>query len=121
MTIALKFDEFDDFFDFPALSSLFSTHSRGEQQFAEDARGDAHVPRRHQIVKHSHVREQFAVLERAAEAEPGDFGRRKPRNVAPSETNAAGAGIEPADAVENAGLASAVRADQREEFTRLDR
>ena len=69
-----------------------------------------------------HLREQLAVLERARNAERARSraaaGRRCPR---PRKRIAPCAAIDAADAVEHAGLAGAVRADQREQLARLDR
>ena len=67
-----------------------------------------------QIFQHAHLREQFAVLEGAGQPEPGDLVRRLAGDVAAAEADRARAAVDAADAVENAGLAGAVRADQRQ-------
>ena len=61
------------------------------------------------------------MLERAGEAEPGDLVRRTAGNILAAETDGAAAAIDAADAVEHAGLAGAVRADQREQLARGNR
>src|SRR5262249_6265717 len=58
---------------------------------------------------------------RARDAEPRDRVRRQPRQLPALEADAATATIESADAVEHAGLASAVGPDQGEQLARLDR
>ena len=45
----------------------------------------------------------------------------RPVMISPSEADRAAAAIDAADTVEHAGLAGAVRPDQREKFTGLDR
>ena len=69
-----------------------------------------------QIVQHRHLRKQFAVLEGARDAEPRDLVRRAAGDVLAAEADRAAAAIDAADAVEHAGLAGAVRADQREQL-----
>ena len=61
------------------------------------------------------------MLEGARDAEPGDGVRRAAAEVLATETDAPAAAIEAADAIEDTGLAGAVRADQGEELSRLDR
>ena len=51
--------------------------------------------------------------------EPGDGVRRQAGDVAAAETDAALAAIDAADAVQHAGLAGAVGADQREQLARV--
>jgi hypothetical protein len=64
------------------------------------------------------VRKQLAVLERTGEPEPRDRVRRQPGDVALAQADRARAAVDAADAVEHAGLAGAVRADQRQELAR---
>jgi hypothetical protein len=73
-----------------------------------------------QVIEHAHLREQLAVLECAGETEPRDFVRRAPGNVFAAETNGTAPAIDAADAVERAGLAGAVGADQREQLARAN-
>ena len=65
--------------------------------------------------------EQLAVLERAGDAEPGDGARGQASDIATTKANAALAAIDAADAVEHAGLAGPVGADQRQQLGRLYR
>ncbi len=74
-----------------------------------------------QIIQHAHLRKKFAVLERSREAESRDLMRRTPGNVLAAETDGAAAAIDAADAVERAGLAGAVRANEREQLARGNR
>src|SRR5581483_489411 len=64
---------------------------------------------------------KLAVLEGPREAEPRDLVRRAPRDVGVAEADGAAAAVDAADAVEHAGLAGAVRADQREQLARRNR
>jgi hypothetical protein len=78
------------------------------------------VPSGHDVVEHAHVPEQLDVLEGAGDAEPGHGAWRPARNVLAAEADATLAAVDAADAVEHAGLAGAVGADQREQLRRLD-
>ncbi len=61
------------------------------------------------------------MLKGAGQAEAGDLVRRATEDVGAAEPDRAVAAINAADAIERACLAGAVRADQREQFARLDR
>ncbi len=61
------------------------------------------------------------MLKGPGEAEAGDLVRRATEDVDAAEPDRAVAAINAADAIERACLAGAVRADQREQFARLDR
>ena len=61
------------------------------------------------------------MLKRARNAEPRDVVRRAAGDIVALEADGAGAAIDAADAIEDAGLACAVRPDQREQFAGLDR
>ena len=61
------------------------------------------------------------MLERAGEPEPGDLVRLAAGDVVAAEADRALAAIDAAHAVEHAGLAGAVRTDQREQLARLHR
>ena len=78
---------------------------------AERMAADAH------IVEHRHGAEQREVLERAADADLGDAVRRAVEDALPFEQDvAASRRVEAAEAVEQRGLAGAVRADQAEQL-----
>ena len=79
------------------------------------------MPRGQQVLQHRHLREQFAMLERAREAEARDLVRRARADRRPAEADGALPAIDAADAIEHAGLAGAVRSDQREQFAGIDR
>ena len=61
------------------------------------------------------------MLESASDAKAGDVVRRAAVDVLAAQPDDALAAIDATDAVENAGLAGAVRADQRQQFTGLHR
>src|SRR5689334_6378614 len=113
VAVAFELDEFDDRFDGGTVLDLLPAHARQEQHFRKRAGANARVPAGKQIVEHAHLRKQFAVLEGAGDAEPRYLMRRKTGDVAPAEADYPGAAIDAADAVEHAGLAGTVRADQR--------
>src|SRR5436309_9814825 len=58
------------------------------------------------------------MLESARQAKPRDLVRRMSGDVRAAETDGAAAAIDAADAIEHAGLASAVGADQRKQLAR---
>jgi hypothetical protein len=74
-----------------------------------------------QIVQDRHLREQLAVLERAREPEPRDLVRRAAGDVVAAQADRALAAVDAAHAIEHAGLAGAVRADEREQLAGLHR
>ena len=79
------------------------------------------MPAGEQIVEHRHRSKQLAVLERAGEAELRDLVRRPSRDILVAKADRAVAAIDAADAVEHAGLAGAVRPDERHELALVDR
>jgi len=82
------------------------------------------MARDQQVLEHAHVGEELAVLESARNAQPCDAVRLVARDVARVERDAPCAwAIDAADAVQDRGLAGAVRADQREQLAgpRLER
>src|SRR4029079_6392953 len=119
--VALKVDEFDDRLDGGTVLDLLPAHARQEQHLRKRAGANARVPAGEQIVEHAHLRKQFSVLEGAGDTEPRYLMRRKTGDVAPAEADYPGAAIDAADAVEHAGLAGTVRADQRQKLLALDR
>ena len=102
-------------------ADLGAPHAGQKQHLGERIGGDARVPAGQKIFQHAHLREQFAMLERARKPEPRDVVRRAAGDVLASEADCAAAAIDAADAIEHAGLAGAVRPDQREQFAGLDR
>ena len=61
------------------------------------------------------------MLEGAGNAKAGNPMRRQTQNIPAAETDGALPAIDAADAVQHAGLAGAVRADQGKQFARLHR
>ena len=84
------------------------------------------VPRRarsatKQVVAHGHAAEELDALERPSEAEPGSPVDRGAGDVAAVEHDGPAVGPEHAEqAVEEGGLARAVRADEPDRLARLD-
>src|SRR5262249_47217445 len=76
----------------------------------------------HDVVEHGHVTEQRQVLERAADAEPGTIVDGTPgQRLALVEQPTLVWAITAGDAVEHRGLAGAVRTDDGEHLSALDR
>ena len=74
-----------------------------------------------EVVAHGHAAEELDALERPSEAEPGSPVDRGARDVAAVEHDGPAVGPEHAEqAVEERGLARAVRADESDGFARLD-
>ena len=82
---------------------------------------DAGVAAGEQIVEHRHLRKQLAVLEGAGQTQPRDLVRLAPGDLAAAKADAAFAAVDAADAIEHAGLAGAVRPDQREQLAGVHR
>ena len=80
----------------------------------------------HEVVEHRHVGEQLDVLERARDADGRDLVRPAPRQLVLSAGGAvkqdapALRPVEAADAVEQAGLAGAVGADDGHDLAVVD-
>ena len=121
VAIALELDQLDDALDCLTMRDFGTPHAWQKQHFSDRICADARVAAGQQIIQHAHLRKKLAVLERSREAEPRDLMRRTPGNVLAAETDGAAAAIDAADAVERAGLAGAVGADQREQLARGDR
>ena len=119
--VALELDELDDALDRFALRALRRPGGRQKQRLREKAALQSAVPADEQIVEHAKMGQQFAVLEGARDATPGDRVRWLARDALAGEEHVARAGtVDAADAVQHASLAGAVRADEREELTSLD-
>ncbi len=116
MTVAFDLDEFDDPLHGLAVADLLLPHARQKKHLGERRGADARVPAGEQVVEHGHVAEQFAVLERARQAHSRDLVRRPPADVFAAKADRSLAAVDAADAVERAGLAGAVGADQREQL-----
>src|SRR6187549_2490580 len=121
MAIAFELHQIDDALDRLAMRDFGAAYVRQEQHLGHRIGADARVTAGQQVVEHAHLREQLAVLERAGETEPGNLVRRASGNVLAAETDGAAAAIDAADAVERAGLAGAIRADQRKQLARGNR
>src|SRR6516225_5908045 len=81
-----------------------------------------HVAAQHDVVEHRHAAEQRDILKRAGDAEGGDLRWAGAGDVLAFEDNRARVGpIEPADHVEERGLAGAVWTNDRDETTAGDR
>src|SRR5436190_357785 len=119
MAIAFKLDEFDDLLDCFALANLLAPNARQEQHFRDGVSVKSGMATGEQIFDHRHLRKQFAMLECPSDPEPCDLMRLAAVDVLAAKANGAGAGIESTDAIENAGLAGAVRADKREQLAPL--
>jgi hypothetical protein len=78
------------------------------------------VPGGKQILQHAHLRKQLAVLEGTRNTETCDMVRRLAGDALAAKPNATFSMIEATDAIECAGLAGAVRADQGEQFAAFD-
>ena len=122
VAVALQLDEIDDLLHRLAVPHLLAAHAGQKQHLGERIGADAGVAAGQQVLQHRHLRKQLAVLERAREAEPRDR-RAAPAPVisCAAKADRAVAAVDAADAVEHAGLAGAVRADQREQLAGVDR
>src|SRR5664279_2400573 len=77
------------------------------------------MPADKQILQNRHLRKQFTVLERARDAKPCDLVRRSSDYIFTAEKDGALAAINAANTVQHAGFSGAVRADQRQQFSRI--
>ena len=92
----------------------------------EDTAVHMGVPAEHEVLEHAHVTEELEILERTRNTERGPVMCILARKVAANaravdESDSTRlSSVEAADAIEEAGLARAVRSDDREKLTRLD-
>src|SRR2546430_3182891 len=121
MAIALELDELDDALDRLAVAHFLAPNRPQKQHLGKGIGVNARVAPGQEIVEHRHLREQFAVLEGAGKAEPGDLVRLAPRDVTVAKPDLALAVVDAAHAIEHAGLAGAVRTDQRKQLARSKR
>jgi hypothetical protein len=117
----LKLNDLDDALDGRAMRHLLAANACRENHLPEHARFDFRVTRRQQVLCHGHLGKQFAVLECSAKAQAGDIVRGFANDIAASKLDVTRATIETADAIENARLTRPIRADERQQFARLDR
>src|SRR4029453_1488667 len=104
-----------------ALRRLLAVHAGQPQRAGEEAAGRAAMGAHHDVVQDGHGPEQRQVLEGAPDAHPGNVVGLRREQVAILEGDAAGRGlVEPAQAIEEGGLARPVRADQAHDLARLD-
>jgi hypothetical protein len=86
---------------------------RQAQRVGQETAARAAMLADHHVVEHAHAAEQRQVLERAADADLGDaMARHRQQRPAVEHDRAALAVVQAADAVEQRGLAGAVRPDQ---------
>src|SRR5215831_16221287 len=71
---------------------------------------------RQQVFQHRHLRKQLAVLERSRKPEPCDLVRLAAGDGVAAKTDLSLAAVDAADAIEHAGLARAVRANERDKL-----
>ena len=89
---------------------------------ARSRRAAARVRTDHHVLHHGERGEQREVLERARDPGPRDPVRREREQVVPVELDAPSVRlVEPADAVEQRRLASAVGPDERADLPLVDR
>ena len=87
----------------------------------QDPRAQVDVPADLDVVEHGHALEQGDVLEGPRDPELGAPVRLEAGDVVPVEADVAARGrVDAADAVEDAGLARAVGADDGEEVAGVD-
>ena len=96
-----------------AQTALLAAVARRENQRLEDRRLPAPMLADQQVFQRGHLAKQADILVRAGDAQPRDAVRRHLRDRLPGEGDApAGRVIQPADAVDQRGLARAVGSDQ---------
>ena len=113
----LELEEVDDLLDHGAVAQLLVAGPAEPGERRERAVADVLVPAEHEVVEHREVREQLDVLEGAGHAELGDGVRLEADQLLAVELHRAL--LRPVDAgqhVEDAGLAGAVGADDREQL-----
>src|SRR5512137_2846018 len=91
---------------------------RRAQQRAENTGAAFEVPAHHDVFEHGHLAEHTDVLEGAADAAAGHLVRRQSHDLLVPEPDGSAVGRHGACyAVEERGLASAVRADEAHDLT----
>src|SRR4051812_27495700 len=108
----LDLEEVDDLLDAFALVDLLAAPRAVVDAACEGSGLLVQVAADEQVVEDAHAAEERDVLEGARDAHPRPRRRPQPRHVLSGEDHAPALGpVDPADAVEQAGLARAVRAD----------
>ena len=117
----LQFEEVDQFLDAGTVGQFFLLREAPVDERRQHAGAHVHVPTEHDVVEHGHAREQRDVLEGARDAECGDRGGTRVRDVAAFQRDGpAGRAIEARDHVEQRRLAGAVRTDDRHDLAATD-
>src|SRR5262245_21699678 len=99
--------------------AILAHDPRKMQRVAEEIAAAAAMATHPDIVEDRHPPEQRQILKGAADADVDDAMRRLVENALALEQDVAAAGrVEPAQAIEQGGLAGAVRADQAEHLPR---
>src|SRR5262249_57506571 len=111
---AIELNEVDDALQGLAVGNLLAPHSGREQHTLQLVGLQPKVAAGHDVVEHAHVREQLDMLEGARDTEPRHGARRQARYFAAAKADDAVAAVNAVDAIEGAGLAGTVWADQRE-------
>ncbi len=115
-------EEFYDLFDTAAVRFFVAANGWGEQGLLPQARAAVPMPPDEQIAQDGCVLEQFDILEGARNPEFGDAEGRLTGDVLILEVEPPGRRIvEPGNQIEDRTLAGAVRSDDRENFTLLQR
>ena len=95
---------------------VLAPHPRQAQRVAQEIAAAAAMAADHDVLEHGHVAKQRQILKRAADADLGDPVRRLVEDGLALKLNVAMVRrVEPAEAIEQGGLAGAVRADQAQE------
>ena len=111
----LDLQEVDDPLDHGAVLELLLLRRPPVEGVEQDIAPHLEQPARHDVVEHAHPLEEGHVLKRPRDAERGHVVGAKVRAVPALVQDAARGGVvEPADHVEQRGLAGAVRADDRD-------
>src|SRR5207245_10518245 len=103
--------------DTAAWPALLALGRSDPERAGDDPRAHEVVPAEHEVVADGHLWEELDVLENARDPEPRDLVRPHPSEVAVAEAHAAGPRpVNAVQAIEDRGLARAVRADDREQL-----
>src|SRR5262249_45175403 len=113
-----QLEQLDDVaLDDGAMGPLLASRAAVVEATGQGARAQVDVATDLHVVEDTHAPEERDVLERAGDPESRALMRLKRRDVPTIERDAPARGcVDPADAVEDAGLARAVGADDHEEI-----
>ena len=113
----LYFQEIDDVFHGLAVLDFFFMRPAEVQSAGEDVLLHQHVPGRHDVIQRAQAGVQLDVLEGAGQSQPGGFIRADAGNAFTIKSNFAVLRfVKTVDAVQQAGLAGAVRPDDSQNF-----